>query len=150
MTSTFRPGLVSVPVGYVPPPGAQPVEEHPPAVSITFTAEARVVDADEARRLVPISSRTHLLSLDGEWTWEQLRDYVIGQIHARWGAQPRDALRESGIFKGFVNRWGVQAGPIAKAAFEIHGGVWKGAPISVSRFAKGSDPYFAEVIAKNI
>ena len=96
-----------------------------------------------------VSSTTPLTASEA-WTWEQRRDYVVGEITARWGARPRDPLKESGIFKGFVNRWGAQSEPIARAAFETYNGIWNGAPVSVERFSKGSDPYFAEVIAKSV
>jgi hypothetical protein len=39
---------------------------------------------------------------------------------------------------------------IAKAAFEVQNGMWRSAPISVQRFCKGSDVFFADVIAERV
>lgn len=98
----------------------------------------------------PETRATHLATEPSEWTWEQLRDYVVSRIEAISGPFPRDPLKEKGIFSGFSSRWGKQAGPIAEFAFETMEGRWKGAPVSVSRFCKGSDPYFASEIAKRL
>jgi hypothetical protein len=85
------------------------------------------------------------------WNWSDLRDYIVEQIEQRHGPQVRDALKESGICKAFIARWGIEdAVAIARAAFEVHDGMWRNAPISISRFAKGSDPYFASVIATTV
>jgi hypothetical protein len=35
---------------------------------------------------------------------------------------------------------------IAKFAFEILDGRWRGAPVKITRFCKASDPYFAQPI----
>jgi hypothetical protein len=85
-----------------------------------------------------------------QWNWEDLRSYVIAQIEQRFGAFPRDPKKEHAIFMSFAGRWGAQAGPIARFAFEQCNGYWKGAPISVTRFCKASDSYFAEQIASRI
>lgn len=98
----------------------------------------------------PSASKTHLTSMSSTWKWDQLRDYVVDRIEKRHGPFPRDAKKEYGIFNGFVSRWGAQAGPIAEFAFEECGGIWKGAPISVNRFCKASDPYFATEIAARL
>ena len=80
------------------------------------------------------------------WAWSDLRDYVVSQIETRFGAFPRDAKKEAGIFKSFLARHGDDAVAIARFAFEVEDGYWAGAPISVNRFCKASDPYFAEKI----
>lgn len=83
------------------------------------------------------------------WTWENLRDYVVRQIEEKHGPFPRDAIREKATFSGFVNRWGAMSGLIAETAFDVFDGRWKGAPISVNRFCKGSDEFFAkEIVAR--
>ncbi len=99
-------------------------------------------------RVVPSAGRSDLVG--EEWTWSQLRDYVVAQIEERTGPFPRRPEAEIGIFKGFINRWGDRAAPIARAAFEVHGGYWRSAPISVNRFCANSDPYFAQVIADKL
>lgn len=84
-----------------------------------------------------------------DWSPEDLRDYVATQIVSRFGVFPRDARKEHGIFHSFVNRWGITtAVAIARYAYEIRDGRWKGAPVRFERFCKNSDPYFAEPIAQ--
>ena len=87
---------------------------------------------------------------DESWGWQELRDYVIREIERRHGPQVRNPKTESSIFKSFITRWPDQAVAIAKTAFEVHNGMWRNAPISVNRFCKASDEYFAAVIAKNL
>lgn len=82
---------------------------------------------------------------DGAWTWEDLRDYVIFEIESRRGQQPRDLIKEKAIFRSFFNRQ-PRAVEIARHAFGFCDGLWRGQPITTSRFCKGSDPYFAEPI----
>ena len=97
--------------------------------------------------VTPISSSRHLLREEAQWSWEELRDYVFTEITKRHGRQPRNAKTEASIFKSFLNRWPEgQAVRIAKAAFEIHDGMWGNAPISVNRFCVKSDPFFATPI----
>lgn len=95
-------------------------------------------------------SRSHLATTSAEgWGWEQVRDYVFEQLTSRFGPQPRDAAKEAAVFKRFCNDWGTRAGQIARIAFDTYGGLWRGAPISVGRFSRASDPYFASVIARD-
>lgn len=85
------------------------------------------------------------------WNWSDLRDYINAEVERRHGPQVRDPKKESGIIKGFINRWGItKAVAIATAAFEVHDGMWRSSPITMTRFCKASDPYFSEIIAKNI
>jgi len=122
-------------------PAAAPVIELSASVSIT---QASV----EVIRSVSSSSANHLIG-SGE-QWQQVRDYVVESIQARWGMSPRNLVKESAIFKGFCQRWGDKAMPIARAAVELHNCQWKSTPLSVQRFCKNSDPYFSEVISSNI
>lgn len=111
---------------------------------VTIKEEIRVGQPDE-------HARTHLVTTDDEvWTWEELRDYVVEGIESRFGAIPRLGVKESGIFKSFLARWEGQAVAIARYAVEIADCRWRGAPISVTRFCKNSDPTFAAVIAKRL
>ena len=84
------------------------------------------------------------------WTWEDLRNYVVRSIEAIHGPFPRNPIKEKAIFSSFLSRWGTQAGPIAKFAFEECEGRWRGAPVSVTRFCKGSDEFFAAPIAERL
>lgn len=84
------------------------------------------------------------------WSWENLRDYVVRSIEKTHGPFPRDAIKEKSIFSSFVSRWGAQAGPIAQFAFGACEGMWKGSPVRVNRFCKGSDQYFAAPIVERL
>lgn len=108
-------------------------------------------EAQEVKAMVPPNeSVTHLLIKPEAWGWEQLRDYVITQSEKQHGRQPRNPLKEKAIFQSFANRWGDKASAIAQFAFEVQKGVWHRAPITVNRFAKNSDPFFAEVIVEQL
>ncbi len=101
----------------------------------------------ETVRVHPAGERTsYLLKDPADWDWQDLQAYVATRIIEIHGPFPRDDRKECGIFKSFVARHGKMAGPIAKFAFEVVGGEWMGAPIQVTRFCKGSDPYFSDPI----
>lgn len=94
--------------------------------------------------VTPVPSSRHLLRREEQWDWAELRDYVVTEIERRHGPQARNGKTEASIFKSFLSRWPEgQAVRIAKAAFEIYEGMWGNAPISVNRFCKGSDEFFA-------
>lgn len=96
--------------------------------------------------VTPVASRSDLLAEPAEWTWQEFRDYVVAQIEAVSGPFPRDSRKEYGIFNRFLKEYGQDGIRVARYAFETCGGWWNGAPISVTRFAKGSDPYFVAPI----
>lgn len=96
------------------------------------------------------AATTDLLDSPMNWSWEQLRDYVVRSVEERHGPQARDAIREASIFKSFAARWGNQAGPIARFAFEQQDGFWRSAPVTASRFTKGNDAYFAGPISERL
>lgn len=98
----------------------------------------------------PIETRAFLAKPDAQWTWEDLRDYVVTQIEAKFGPWPRDSKKEYGIFKRFHSQWGALAPRIARYAFDNCDGWWSSAPIRIERFCKGSDPYFAIPIAERL
>lgn len=104
----------------------------------------------ETTKATPVESATHLLIKPEEWGWEQLRDYVTKQVEHYHGAQVRNPIKEKAIFQSFLNRWGDQASAIARYAFEVQKGIWMRAPITVNRFSKGSDEYFAGVISSQL
>lgn len=93
-----------------------------------------------------VPSRTDLAREESQWSWQELRDYVVAQIIAKHGPFPRDAKKEFGIFSRYLRDHGQAGIAVAKAAFEMYDGYWRGAPISINRFSKGSDPYFVEPI----
>lgn len=104
----------------------------------------------ETVRLTPVPGAAYLMKDDADWTWEDLRDYVMGQIVAYHGPQLRNLVKEAGIFRSFMGRYEDKAVAIARFAFEQQRGMWQRAPITVTRFCKGSDPYFADPIARRL
>lgn len=116
---------------------------------VVKTAPATPV-VQETVRITPVAGAAYLMKPDGEWSWEDLRDYVMGQIVLFHGPQVRSSVKETGIFKGFMSRHGDKAVPIARFAFEQQRGMWQRAPVSVTRFCRGSDAYFADPITKRI
>jgi hypothetical protein len=94
---------------------------------------------------------TDLLDTPTQWDWRQLRDYVLRSIDERHGPHPsRDEAKITAVFKSFAARWGNQAGPIAVFAFDQMDGFWNSAPITVARFTKNSDQYFAGPISERL
>lgn len=116
------------------------------------------VPATEAVQPAPIPAdygngtrATFLMVDDAQWTWQELRDYVVRQLAERgilYASIPAERL--ASIFKSFHARWGDKAPSIARFAFEICDGYWNDAPITPTRFAKNSDEYFAARIAQRV
>lgn len=104
----------------------------------------------ETVRVTPVAAASYLLKADEDWTAENLRDYVMGQIEQFHGPQLRNPMKEGAIFKSFLGRYGDKAVKIARFAFEVERGMWHRAPISATRFCKASDQYFADVIAERL
>jgi hypothetical protein len=112
---------------------------------VTQDTQVQVTSTATAAKSFPSSA--YLLKKAADWTWQDLRDYVIMAITEKFDAPQRDLLKEAAIFKGFISRYGtVDAVLIATCAFEINGGVWRHAPITITRFTKNNDPYFADVL----
>lgn len=124
-------------------PAQAPRRAAAPAAPVARTAA--VTETVTVTQL-PSESRTHLLKPVDQWGWSELRDYVVTAHEERFGPFPRDARKEYGIFTRFAKEWGGHAGAIAKYAFETCDGWWMNAPVTVNRFCKGSDPYFAKPI----
>lgn len=137
---------------YALPPAApvsrQPAVCQPASSTASSTTSTQVLAPTivQTVTVTPIPSRTDLLTEESAWTWEELRDYVCGQIIDKFGPFPRDSRKEYGIFSRFLKEFGPDAIPIAKFAFEVQEGWWANAPISVTRFCRASDSYFAEPI----
>lgn len=87
---------------------------------------------------------------DFGWDVDELLGYVAGQIQQLHGPFPRNPKKEAATMRSFIGRWGEQAGPIARYAFEVSHGMWRNAPVGITRFCQACDPYFAEVIAKEL
>lgn len=116
------------------------------ALQAAKTAPKTVTVVQERVHVTAVAGAAYLAKDDSQWTWEDLRDYVMAQIESFHGPQVRNAMKESSIFRSFLSRHGEQAVAIARAAFEVHRGMWQRAPISVNRFCKASDSYFSDVI----
>jgi hypothetical protein len=122
-----------------------------PRLRNSVTVRTAPVPVEPVVTAAPLSSRRgYTMRPDAEWTWEDVRDFVVAEIERCHGRQPRDPVREASTFRGFVSRWGpARAAAIARFAFaEPQRGYWHGAPIATTRFTKGSDEYFARPIAE--
>lgn len=114
----------------------QVAQEAPAAV----TQEVTVSRADSAET-------SYLLKPVAQWVWEDLRNYIVTEGEKRFGPQQRNPAKEAGILKAFIGRHGIaDAVMVAQAAFEIYEGMWRSAPITVTRFTRNNDAYFAEPI----
>lgn len=132
----------------LPPAIPTSVQQTAPVPAPTVTTEQTIVQRVTVEHT---PARTDLLVDTSQWTWAELRDYVVAEIVARTGPFPRDARKEYGIFTRFMNQYGPDAIAIAKHAFgPVCDGWWGSAPISINRFAKGSDPYFAQPILQRL
>jgi len=99
----------------------------------------------------PAAGSSYLLREPEEWTWEDLRSYVMSEAERRFGTQFRDSVKEAATFKGHISRYGILASVIiAQAAFEVYDGVWANAPVTYTRFCKGSDAFFSDVILERV
>lgn len=88
----------------------------------------------------------YLLKQDDEWTWSDLRDYVMHELEERHGPQTVNAVTQASTFKGFMKRHETRSAEIARYAMETCRGRWYGNPITVNSFCKNSDPTFANEI----
>lgn len=80
------------------------------------------------------------------WTAADFCAYVAEEILRIHGPQ-LPARDVQGALEGFCDRFGItQAVLIARAAFEVHGGMWEGAPVTWRRFTEGHDGFFAQPI----
>jgi hypothetical protein len=114
------------------------------------TTETALVVREQVTFRRPETRVTDVGKDSATWSWEDLRNYVVRSIEQAHGPFPREAPKEASIFKSFADRWGPLAGPIATFVFGELGGMWRGAPVRIQRFCKGSDPYFAEPIAARL
>jgi len=112
--------------------------------------EAPMATEAEPTRVSP-DAVAHVLKPSDEWGWADLRDYVMREMERVHGPQVRDSIKERAIFGSFIKRHGVvDAVAIAQYAFGFSEGMWSNAPISVNRFCKASDQYFADPIKQRL
>lgn len=94
-----------------------------------------------------VPARSDLLVEAEHWGWMELRDYVASQIINLFGPFPRDSRKEYGIFNRYFGAYGLDGIRVSEFAFgPVCEGWWGGAPISINRYCKASDPYFTEPI----
>lgn len=95
-------------------------------------------------------TRVDLLRPPSEWGWRDLRDYAVERL----GSLPTNGMHPAqvaGVLKSFLGRWGGdQARSIIDFVADVHGGIWRGERVGVSRFTKGSDPHFARIISSRL
>lgn len=76
-------------------------------------------------------------------TAESFAAHVLAQIAEYCGPQ-LPCYQSDVILKDFFARFGAEAGmAVCARAFTVHGGVWQGAPVTVRRFEKTNDVFFA-------
>lgn len=122
----------------------QPIPQVVPQIQTAPTVVQQVT-------IEQVPARTDLLVESEHWSWAELRDYVASEIINRFGAFPRDSRKEYGIFNRYHSTYGDDGIKVAKFAFgPVLDGWWGGAPISVNRFCRASDPYFSEPILDRI
>lgn len=78
-----------------------------------------------------------------EATAESLGAHILDQI-AHYSGPQLPCYTADEILRGFFERFGPADGmAICAQAFEVHHGMWRGAPVTIQRFAPGQDSYFA-------
>ena len=136
--------------------GGSPVSEAPlpmpnPEVATSVESTSTVTVSDETSVTLMANTRhSYVGKPDETWDWRDLLDYVVDQIERLHGPFVRESGKEYGIFNSFVSRWGIQSAAIARYAFETCDGYWVNAPVSITRFTKGNDPFFALPISQRI
>ena len=126
-----------------------PLPSPSPQATVESTSTVALVD-ETSVSLMANSRHSYLGKADETWDWRDLLDYVVDQIERLHGPFVRESGKEYGIFNAFVGRWGDRSAAIARYAFETNGGYWVNAPITITRFTKGNDPFFALPISQRI
>lgn len=116
---------------------AQPVHQPAPEIQTAPTIVQQVT-------IEQVPARSDLLVETDHWGWSELRDYVASEIISRFGPFPRDSRKEYGIFNRYFGEFGQDGIKVAQFAFgPVCDGWWGGAPVSINRFCRASDPYFS-------
>jgi hypothetical protein len=115
------------------------------APAITAPSSAREDRAAVRLTLTPVSAAVAALTErePASWTAADFCLYVTEEITRIHG--PQLPCEEPGrILEAFCMRFGIpDAVRIARAAFEVHAGMWHGAPVTVRRFQAGHDDFFS-------
>lgn len=110
--------------------------------SLTVTGQAGVPPVSE--RVAALAARPAT-----EWTAGDFRGFVIDEMLRRNGPQ-LSVQQADQLMTEFFGRFGADAVNIVRRVFEVHGGFWRGAPVTVRRFAQSQDVFFAEPILAEI
>jgi hypothetical protein len=102
--------------------------------------------------VIPVSpAQADRAALDpAAWTAADVRAYICEEIERIHGPQlpGHDATV---VLGAFCERFGIPAAVrIARAAFEVYGGMWRGAPVTIRRFAEAHDSFFASQLLSAI
>jgi hypothetical protein len=99
----------------------------------------------------PVSPRAAALASKpaAEWTAEDFRGFVIAETLRMNGPQ-LPVQRADQLMTEFFERFGANAVKIVRQVFEAHGGMWRGAPVTVRRLAPSNDQFFAAPILAEI
>lgn len=85
-----------------------------------------------------------------EWTPGDFARWVGAEIERASGPQLPCRSGDK-ILTGFWDRHGPEkAVRIARAAFEVFGGMWCGAPVTVRRFSESHDQFFASAVLERL
>jgi hypothetical protein len=82
----------------------------------------------------------------GSWSAGDVTAYITEEIVRVHGPQlpARDAQQ---VLEAFCQRFSVPvAARVARAAFEVYGGMWQGAPVTWRRFLPSHDAFFTQPI----
>jgi hypothetical protein len=81
-----------------------------------------------------------------DWSATDVTAYITEEIVRVHGPQ-LPAREATAVLQAFCQRFTVPvAARIARAAFEVYGGMWRGAPVTWRRFGATNDAFFAEPI----
>jgi hypothetical protein len=71
-----------------------------------------------------------------------LGSHIAAEI-ARCSGPQLPCFNAGQIIDGFWERFGAAGMVICRQAFEVHNGMWQGAPVTLQRFQAHHDPFFA-------
>lgn len=74
---------------------------------------------------------------------ESLAEHILAEI-TRTGGPQLPCYDAEEIVNGFLGRFSAaEVMAVCRQAFGVHGGMWRGAPVTVRRFRQSNDAYFA-------
>jgi hypothetical protein len=117
-----------------------------PSETIRTSNEASAVTASLTVTPVSAGQALRVSRPPEQWDTGDVHAYVAEEITRLNGPQ-LPAKGTLHVIDDFCRRYGIPtAVRIARAAFEVYGGRWQGAPVTWRRFAQAHDAFFAEII----